>query len=69
MGGANGVVNSDGSAVQGPGSTAANPLAGNLTLNMNLNGGTVVGNNGMTQLTQMIQQSVVTMLRQAGAKV
>ena len=69
VGGANGVVNSDGSAVQGPGSTAANPLAGNLTLSFNMNGGMVVGSSGMQQFTQMMMPMVVTALRQAGAKV
>jgi len=40
-----------------------------LTLNVNLNGGMVVGNSGMQQFTQMMMPNVVTALRQAGAKV
>ncbi len=40
-----------------------------LQLVVNLNGGMVVGQNGMTQLTQMIMPQVTTLLRQAGAKV
>ena len=67
--GTNGQVNPDGSPILGPGGTAANPQAGALTLNVNMNGGMMVGNNGMQQFTQMMMPLVVSALRQAGAKV
>ena len=54
-----------------PGTGQSTPLNNSapLQLTVNLNGGIVVGQNGMTQLTQMIMPQVTTLLRQAGAKV
>jgi len=40
-----------------------------LTLNVNLNGGMLVGTGGMQQFTQLMMPQMVTALRQAGAKV
>lgn len=40
-----------------------------VTVNLQVNAGTVVGNNGMNQLADAVQKSVIGQLRQAGLKV